>query len=473
MISGRERFQSTLGLVDLSQTLDLVFLVLPNYCLGRAFSNFYQNYHFLQFCTSSIPTEFICKVLNISYQTNYYSFSQPGVGRYLTSLTVQGLTFLCLLFIIESRILCQLWQFRRRYWSALPESPVSPPEDRDVADERKKVLESPVEQSLSSPLVIKELSKVYGRRDFLLAVDRMSLAISRGECFGLLGFNGAGKTTTFRMLTGDETVSSGDAYIDGHSILHSMKKAQQRIGYCPQFDPLLEHMTGRETLCLYARLRGVPETYITSCVENMLRGLLLEAYANKLVRTYSGGNKRKLSAGIALIGGPPVIFMDEPSTGMDPVARRLLWDAVTRTRESGKAVIITSHSMEECEALCTRLAIMVNGQLKCLGSPQHLKSKFGSGYTLLAKTSRGEDDLKAFKEFVEAVFPGSLLKHEHQGMVHYHITNQKLSWAQVFGILEKAKEKFDLEDYCVSQITLEQVFLGFSHFQQPPDVGLV
>lgn len=462
-----------LGLVDLSQTLDLVFLVLPNYCLGRAFSNFYQNYHFLQFCTSSIPTEFICKVLNISYQTNYYSFSQPGVGRYLTSLTVQGLTFLCLLFIIESRILCQLWQFRRRYWSALPESPVSPPEDRDVADERKKVLESPVEQSLSSPLVIKELSKVYGRRDFLLAVDRMSLAISRGECFGLLGFNGAGKTTTFRMLTGDETVSSGDAYIDGHSILHSMKKAQQRIGYCPQFDPLLEHMTGRETLCLYARLRGVPETYITSCVENMLRGLLLEAYANKLVRTYSGGNKRKLSAGIALIGGPPVIFMDEPSTGMDPVARRLLWDAVTRTRESGKAVIITSHSMEECEALCTRLAIMVNGQLKCLGSPQHLKSKFGSGYTLLAKTSRGEDDLKAFKEFVEAVFPGSLLKHEHQGMVHYHITNQKLSWAQVFGILEKAKEKFDLEDYCVSQITLEQVFLGFSHFQQPPDVGLV
>ncbi|XP_068100526.1 phospholipid-transporting ATPase ABCA3 [Hyperolius riggenbachi] len=465
-----------LGLVDLSRTLDLVFLVLPNYCLGRAFSDFYQNYQFLEFCSSSFMTKIICQHLNISYQTNYFSFSAPGVGRYLTSMAVQGLAFLCLLFIIESRVLCQVCRFRRRRgWSAIPESPVTPPEDRDVADERKKVLESPVEQlsALSSPLVIRELSKIYGRRDVVLAVDRMSLAVSRGECFGLLGFNGAGKTTTFRMLTGDESASSGDAYIDGYSILSNMKKAQQRIGYCPQFDPLLDHMTGRETLCMYARLRGVPEAYISSCVENMLRGLLLEPHANKLVRAYSGGNKRKLSAGIALIGGPPVIFMDEPSTGMDPVARRLLWDAVTRTRESGKAVIITSHSMEECEALCTRLAIMVNGQLKCLGSPQHLKSKFGSGYTLLAKTSREADDLNAFKQFIQTVFPGSLLKHEHQGMVHYHITNQELTWAQVFGTLEKAKEKFGLEDYCVSQISLEQVFLSFSHLQQPPEANVV
>lgn len=243
-------------------------------------------------------------------------------------------------------------------------------------------------------------------------------------------------------------------------------KVQQRIGYCPQFDALLEHMSGRETLGMYARLRGIPERYIGSCVENMLRGLLLEPHADRLVRTYSGGNKRKLSAGIALIGGPPVIFLDEPSTGMDPVARRLLWDAVTRTRECGKSIIFTSHSMEECEALCTRLAIMVNGQFKCLGSPQHLKSKFGSGYTLLAKTrSEEEGELQAFKAFVEKTFPGSVLKHEHQGMVHYHLTNKNLSWAQVFGALEKAKEKYRLEDYSVSQISLEQVFMSFTRFQ--------
>ncbi|NXD28137.1 ABCA3 protein, partial [Spelaeornis formosus] len=462
-----------LGLVDLSKTLDKVFLVLPNYCLGQCISDFYQNYEFIQFCTSSVEAIFICKAFNISYQMNYFSWESPGIGRYLTSLAVQGFSFLFLLFLIETNLLWRLRTLlcgicRRRKWVALLNRVSVLPEDRDVADERKKVLESPPEllSSLSSPLVIKELTKVYDSRESLLAVDRISLAVSKGECFGLLGFNGAGKTTTFKMLTGDESITSGDAFVDGHSILANIKKVQQRIGYCPQFDALLEHMTGRETLSMYARLRGIPERYGGSCVENMLRGLLLEPHADRLVRTYSGGNKRKLSAGIALIGGPPVIFLDEPSTGMDPVARRLLWDAVTRTRECGKSIIFTSHSMEECEALCTRLAIMVNGQFKCLGSPQHLKSKFGSGYTLLAKTrSEEEGELQAFKAFVEKTFPGSVLKHEHQGMVHYHLTNKNLSWAQVFGALEKAKEKYRLEDYSVSQISLEQVFMSFTRFQ--------
>uniref|UniRef100_A0A7M4E189 ATP binding cassette subfamily A member 3 n=1 Tax=Crocodylus porosus TaxID=8502 RepID=A0A7M4E189_CROPO len=374
----------------------------------------------------------IMSIPDISYQTNYFSWETPGIGKYLTSMAVQGFSFLFLLFLIETNL---LWRLRtvvcgickRRKW---------------VSGTFRKTYES------------------------LLAVDRISLAVSKGECFGLLGFNGAGKTTTFKMLTGDESITSGDAYVDGHSILANIKKVQQRIGYCPQFDALLDHMTGRETLSMYARLRGIPERYIGSCVENMLRGLLLEPYADKLVKTYSGGNKRKLSTGIALIGGPPVIFLDEPSTGMDPVARRLLWDAVTRTRECGKSIIITSHSMEECEALCTRLAIMVNGQFKCLGSPQHLKSKFGSGYTLLAKMQVDEEgELQAFKAFVEKTFSGSVLKHEHQGMVHYHLTNKNLSWAQVFGALEKAKEKYCLEDYSVSQISLEQVFMSFTRFQ--------
>uniref|UniRef100_A0A7M4E1M5 ATP binding cassette subfamily A member 3 n=1 Tax=Crocodylus porosus TaxID=8502 RepID=A0A7M4E1M5_CROPO len=462
-----------LGLVDLSKTLDKIFLILPNYCLGQCISDFYQNYEFIQFCTSSFEATIICRMFNISYQTNYFSWETPGIGKYLTSMAVQGFSFLFLLFLIETNL---LWRLRtvvcgickRRKWTLLLNRVPVLPEDRDVADERKKVLESPPEllASLSSPLVIKELTKVYDSQESLLAVDRISLAVSKGECFGLLGFNGAGKTTTFKMLTGDESITSGDAYVDGHSILANIKKVQQRIGYCPQFDALLDHMTGRETLSMYARLRGIPERYIGSCVENMLRGLLLEPYADKLVKTYSGGNKRKLSTGIALIGGPPVIFLDEPSTGMDPVARRLLWDAVTRTRECGKSIIITSHSMEECEALCTRLAIMVNGQFKCLGSPQHLKSKFGSGYTLLAKMQVDEEgELQAFKAFVEKTFSGSVLKHEHQGMVHYHLTNKNLSWAQVFGALEKAKEKYCLEDYSVSQISLEQVFMSFTRFQ--------
>uniref|UniRef100_A0A665VH83 ABC transporter domain-containing protein n=1 Tax=Echeneis naucrates TaxID=173247 RepID=A0A665VH83_ECHNA len=447
MISGTATF-----LADLSHLLDKIFLIFPNYCLGMSFSQFYQNYEFISFCTSSHLSDAICKILSkhyITYQPNYFSMSEPGVGRFLVAFSVQGVVYIILLFAIELQCVRTVWRLLT-----------------SLGRGRKQV---------DAILTVISLAQVYGSGANLLAVDRLSLAVGKGECFGLLGFNGAGKTTTFKMLTGDESVTSGDAFIDGYSILRDIKKVQQRIGYCPQFDAILDHMTGRETLSMYARLRGIPEKYVSGCVENVLRSLLLEPHADKLVRSYSGGNKRKLSAGMALIGGPPVIFLDEPSTGMDPVARRLLWDAVTRTRESGKAIIITSHSMEECEALCTRLAVMVNGQIKCLGSPQHLKSKFGSGYTLLAKvhieTELEESDLQLFKDFIESTFPGSQLKDEHQGMVHYHLTDKTLTWAQVFGTLEAAKEKYCIEDYCVSQISLEQVFLSFAQFQHCTESG--
>uniref|UniRef100_A0A8C7LC43 ATP binding cassette subfamily A member 3 n=1 Tax=Oncorhynchus kisutch TaxID=8019 RepID=A0A8C7LC43_ONCKI len=463
-----------LYLQDLSRNLDKVFLLFPNYCLGMSFSQFYQNYQFITFCTPNPVTTAFCRAFNITYQENYFSMSEPGVGRFLVALSLQGVVFITLLFIIEMQCVKTLRRFLTHLASRRKQLPLMGdaallPEDRDVAEERKRVLECQpiVESMVGSPLILQDLSKV--QQSVLLAVDRLSLAVGKGECFGLLGFNGAGKTTTFKMLTGDETVTSGDAYIDGYSILRDVKKVQQRIGYCPQFDAVLDHMTGRETLSMYARLRGIPEKYVSGCVENVLRSLLLEPHADKLCRSYSGGNKRKLSAAVALIGGPPVIFLDEPSTGMDPVARRLLWDAVTRTRESGKAIIITSHSMEECEALCTRLAVMVNGQFKCLGSPQHLKSKFGSGYTLLAKVRVDKEvedsDLQLFKDFIESTFPGSLLTDEHQGMVHYHLTDKTLTWAQVFGTLEAAKEKYNIDDYAVSQISLEQVFLSFAQFQ--------
>uniref|UniRef100_A0A8C9AW22 ATP binding cassette subfamily A member 3 n=1 Tax=Prolemur simus TaxID=1328070 RepID=A0A8C9AW22_PROSS len=461
-------------LEELSRTLDHVFLVLPNHCLGMAVSSFYENYETRRYCTSSEVAAHYCKKYNIEYQENFYAWRAPGVGRFVVSMAASGCAYLTLLFLIETNLLWRLRTFlcafrRRQTLAELCTRTSVLPEDQDVADERSRVLAPSLDSLLDTPLVIKELSKVYEQRVPLLAVDKVSLAVQKGECFGLLGFNGAGKTTTFKMLTGEDSITSGDAFVGGHSISSDIGKVRQRIGYCPQFDALLDHMTGREMLVMYARLRGIPERHIGACVENTLRGLLLEPHANKLVRTYSGGNKRKLSTGIALIGEPAVIFLDEPSTGMDPVARRLLWDTVARARESGKAIVITSHSMEECEALCTRLAIMVQGQFKCLGSPQHLKSKFGSGYSLRAKVrSEGQQEaLQEFKAFVDLTFPGSVLEDEHQGMVHYHLPGHDLSWAKVFGILEKAKEKYGVDDYSVSQISLEQVFLGFAHLQPP------
>jgi ATP-binding cassette subfamily A (ABC1) protein 3 len=181
------------------------------------------------------------------------------------------------------------------------------------------------------------------------------------------------------MITGDEAVDSGSIILDSINLGSNMRQAQRRMGYCPQFDALIDLLTGEETLYMFARLRGVKSHLIPPIVNSLIALMSLQKHANKPVYAYSGGNKRKLSAAVALIGDPSIVFLDEPTTGMDPKARRHFWNAIAQFRDHGKPIILTSHSMEECEALCTRLAIMVNGKFKCLGSIQHLKSKFGAG----------------------------------------------------------------------------------------------
>uniref|UniRef100_A0A8C7EKL0 ABC transporter domain-containing protein n=1 Tax=Neovison vison TaxID=452646 RepID=A0A8C7EKL0_NEOVI len=335
-------------------------------------------------------------------------------------------------------------------------------DDEDIQNEIQRILGQP-QGLLDSPVIIKELTKVISFT-VILAVRNISVTIQRGECFALLGFNGAGKTTTFKILTGEETVTSGDVFIEHFSITKSLPKVKSRVGYCPQYDALLEYMTGREIMIMCARLWGVSEPQIQLYVNRWLSSMQLEAHADKLIRTYSGGTKRRLSTAIALMGKTSVILLDEPSTGMDPIARHLLWNAVTWTCESGKAIIITSHRLEECDAFCTRLAIMVQGKFLCLGSPQHLKNKFGNIYILKVKVKidAQKGKLDGLKYFITLTFPDSVLKQENQGILTYYIPSKDKSWGKVFGILEDAKEQFDLEDYSISQITLEQIFLAFA-----------
>ncbi|CAD7683421.1 unnamed protein product [Nyctereutes procyonoides] len=463
--------EKELGYTTVSDSLDHTFLLLPGHCLGMALFNLYYNHGMQKLCKIKNLSQYECNEISEGFtvQESIYAWESLGMGKYLTALAILGSVYLILLFLIETNI---LWELKARFSTCnkkrelqvtSPDAP-SEPLEQDVGQEATMVATYLKKLRQENPLVLHKVSKVYATKVPLLAVNKVSFTVQAGECFGLLGLNGAGKTSIFKMLTGDEPITSGDAFLRGLSIRSHIREVRQSVGYCPQLDTLLNYMTGRETLVMFARIRGIPERHISACVEQVLDDLLMYTFANTLVRKYSGGNKRKLSTGIALLGEPSVIFLDEPSTGMDPVARRLLWDTVARARESGKAIVITSHSMEECEALCTRLAIMVEGQFKCLGSPQHLKSKFGSGYSLRAKVrSDGQQEaLEEFKAFVNLTFPGSVLEDEHQGMVHYHLPGADLSWAKVFGILEQAKTKFMLDDYSVNQVSLEDIFLSFT-----------
>jgi ATP-binding cassette subfamily A (ABC1) protein 3 len=262
------------------------------------------------------------------------------------------------------------------------------PDDDDVLAEQERVLSGGANEDL---IVISKLTKCYDNGK--LAVNNMSLGIPPGQCFGLLGINGAGKTTTMQMLTAEFPPTTGDATLAGFSVANEPEKTRRRIGYCPQFDAHFDNMTGREHVELYAAIKGIPLEFVKEAAATKLTEVgLSDKDSDRLAAGYSGGMKRRLSLACAMIGQPQVVFLDECSTGVDPVARREIWqlisDMVTGANvaaDEKTSVILTTHSMEECEALCPQIGIMANGRLRCLGSAQHLKNKFGQGFQVELK----------------------------------------------------------------------------------------
>ena len=297
------------------------------------------------------------------------------------------------------------------------------------------------------------------------AVRGVSTVVTKGECFGLLGVNGAGKTTTLGILTGEMYPTGGEAYVCGFDVggdkygKSEISDARKHIGFCPQVDPLLDLMTGRETLRMFAHLRGKSDC--EGLIAETLVALGLGPHADKCAGAYSGGNKRKLSLGVALIGDPSVVFLDEPSSGMDPVARRKMWDILEKLSKN-RSVILTTHSMEEAEALCTRIGIMVAGKMRCLGSPQHLKSRFLDGYNIDVHCdySATDEDIDRVEAFIVAEF-GATVDERFSRFLRFSVTSLGGGLGGAFMTLESGKRRDDYKilDYAVTQCSLEQVFI--------------
>eukprot|EP01135_Chromosphaera_perkinsii_P011449 Nk52_evm25s2402 gene=Nk52_evmTU25s2402 len=390
---------------------------------------------------------------------NIWDIDQATRG--IIFLAVEGVLAFILLFVIEKR------KYNFGVIKALPARSGENIDD-DVRGEKERIQLLSEDEKSQELVRVENLGKVYpaknGNGNFT-AVRDLTFGVQSGDCFGLLGVNGAGKTTTFKMLTGDYAPSNGTAYIAGYDISTSMHEVRKHVGYCPQFDALIETLTGRELLKLYGRMRGIKGESLNYVVNETLEHMGLTVYADKLCGSYSGGNKRKLSCAIAIIGDPAVVFLDEPTTGMDPKARRFVWNAIANVFREGRSVVLTSHSMEECEALCTRLGIMVDGEFKCMGSPQHLRNKFGRGYNLMVKIASGEHghDAESFKQFIQEKFPSSTLKEEHYGMYEYELLRTgEFGLGDIFECMENVREEFFIEDYSVAQTTLEQIFVDFA-----------
>ncbi|TSM94632.1 ATP-binding cassette sub-family A member 1 [Bagarius yarrelli] len=412
---------------EVNRILKKVFLIFPHFCLGRGLIDMAKNQAMAD-AFQRLGNKHLLEPLSWDF-----------VGKNLFAMAVEGVVFFIFTLLLQT---C----------SELRLPPLGP-DDEDVANERNRVQSNKTQGDI---LTIRDLSKVYkaGKRP---AVNRLCLSIPRGECFGLLGVNGAGKTSTFRMLTGDTPITYGDAFLNNYSVLRDMDRVHQLMGYCPQFDAISDLLTGREHLEFYARLRGVPEPYVAKVSQWGVKKLGLTQYAEQEAGGYSGGNKRKLSTAISLIGAPPVVFLDEPTTGMDPKAKRFLWNCILSIIKEGRAVVLTSHSMEECEALCTRMAIMVNGRFQCLGSVQHLKNRFGDGYTIILRLSAPSPDPCPVDAHIQSCLPGVKLKERHHNVLQYQLPSHACSLARVFDILSNSNEELGIAEYSVSQTTLDQV----------------
>jgi len=252
-------------------------------------------------------------------------------------------------------------------------------EDEEVIRESEAIskIDPFGQQGQEYSIIVKNLEKSFGG---CKAIQNINFALNYGECFALLGVNGAGKSTTFKCLTNETFPSKGHIYISGKDTIESFEEIRSLIGYCPQFDALFEYMTVDENLYFYSLIKGIPLERRMPMINSIIDEMKLSDQLGKPAGTLSGGNKRKLSVAIAMIGNPPIIFLDEPSNGMDPEARRFMWAVIQKisTQRKKSSVILTTHSMEEAETLCRRIGIMVKGRFKCLGSSTGIKDRYGA-----------------------------------------------------------------------------------------------
>ncbi|MGB8467964.1 MAG: ATP-binding cassette domain-containing protein [Candidatus Babeliales bacterium] len=224
----------------------------------------------------------------------------------------------------------------------------------------------------------KNLTKTFtSGSSVVTAVNGIDLAIRQGEIFGLLGTNGAGKTTTMRMLTTLLKPTDGTAIIGGFDLLTQEMHVRLCIGYVSQSGGLERSATGRENLILQAKIYNFSDTQAHERAKELITALGLEAFADRLVETYSGGQRRRFDIALGIVHKPKILFLDEPTVGLDPHNRALLWQEIKKLNEAGTTIIITTHYLDEADALCNRIAIVDQGKIVALDTPAALKRAIG------------------------------------------------------------------------------------------------
>ncbi|KAF1761155.1 hypothetical protein GCK72_009409 [Caenorhabditis remanei] len=343
-----------------------------------------------------------------------------------------------------------IFDLRHKAEKPIPKKPVRLAPCKAVRLEEQLVHKPQVK---NCTVVVKDLVRVFGK---FRAVNGVCLTVRHNECFGLLGTNGAGKTTTFDILTGLRFPSGGSAIIDGKDVVK-----HNYVGYCPQFDSILPDLKCIEALEIMAQLHGYTNPKLA--VRHVLTCVGMVEHAFKNVRMCSGGQKRKISVGIAMLTRAKCIMMDEPTAGIDPRARREIWEILDWMREkSGSSIVLTSHSMEECEALCSRIAILRKGEMIALGTSQDLKSQYGNTYTMtlmVKKISDRDRVIKGVQKKMKEAVLKTALTNITTSLVWELPKRHGDKWSRKYEKVEKLAKKLHVKDFMLTQSSLEDTFI--------------
>ncbi|XP_051958777.1 cholesterol transporter ABCA5-like [Xyrauchen texanus] len=331
-------------------------------------------------------------------------------------------------------------------------------EDEDVQVEKARVKEALTCQSSEEKpvVVVSELRKEYkGKREGFslgkkrkVATKNISFCVRKGEVLGLLGPNGAGKSTIMHMLSGDTEPTAGKILMGDY--FQPMENPLEHVGYCPQVNPLWPRITLQEHLEIYAAIKGLHQCDIPNIIKRVVKALELKDHLYKQAKHLSAGLKRKLCFALSMLGNPQIVLLDEPSAGMDPKSKQRMWRAIRAAfKDKERGALLTTHYMEEAEAVCDRVAIVVSGQLRCIGSIQHLKGKFGRGYSLeinLREELTGLQQVVLLHKEILKIFPHAARQDSFATLMVYKIPMEDVtSLAMSFAQLESAKKTLTLK----------------------------
>ena len=305
-------------------------------------------------------------------------------------------------------------------------------------------------------ILTRGLTKVYAGADFR-AVDDLELTVEPGEIFGLLGPNGAGKTTTAGMLTTRVVPTEGDAFVGGVDVVKQPTVAKQLLGVVSQQNTLDRQLTVWENLYYHGRLFGMPARECRSIADDLLEKFKLSKWAKASVYALSGGMAQRLMVARSIFHRPAVLFLDEPTAGLDPQSRLSLWELMRELNGEGQTILLTTHYMEEAEQLCDRVAIMDHGKILALDTPQELKRTVGADTIV---TVKADGDVEALERVLKAELDGVSRTRIVDGAVEAHVEGAAQLLARIIRLA--GDHGFQIADLSVAEPSLETVFINLT-----------